>query len=145
MFDILKVKGTLRLVKYDKNGRIVDDTRINNLIVDKGLEMAAKLLNGISTNPFNYIAIGNGTTSPAASDTELESEIMRVEASPSYEPFKSIFSCLIQFSSSTSISEAGIFDASSGGNMLSRVTFATKNFDAGESLGVYWSIEHNRS
>ena len=44
-------------------------------LVNKGLEMKAKLLNGVSTAPFTYIALGSGTTAEANDQTALVTEI----------------------------------------------------------------------
>ena len=41
----------------------------HNLVVTKGKEIAAKQLNGVTTTPVTAIAIGTGTTSPAAGNT----------------------------------------------------------------------------
>jgi len=146
MFELTRLKGIVTLLKFNKKGEIVEETRLNNLLVDTGLEYAAKLLNGVSTSPFQYIAIGSGSTSPQTTDTSLESEVDRVLASTSYEsPYKAKLTATFEFSSSVTIREAGIFNASSDGNMLSRITFADKSFDAGESLGIIWTIEISRS
>jgi len=146
MFDLARLKGTVTLLKFNKKGEIVEETRLNNLLVDTGLEYAAKLLNGVSTSPFQYIAIGSGSTSAQTTDTDLESEVDRTSASTFYEsPYKAKFTAIFNFTSSTTIREAGIFNDATGGNLLSRVTFADKNFDAGESLGVSWTIEIRRS
>jgi len=146
MLEFARLKGTVTLLKFNKKGEIVEETRLNNLLVDTGLEYAAKLLNGVSTSPFQYIAIGSGSTSPQITDTALESEIDRTSASTFYEsPFKANFTAIFNFSSSVTIREAGIFNDATSGNLLSRVTFAAKSFDAGESLGVAWTIEIKRS
>jgi len=146
MFELARLKGTVTLLKFNKKGEIVEETRLNNLLVNTGLEYAAKLLNGVSTSPFQYIAIGSGSTSPQTTDTALESEVDRTVANTSYEsPYKAKFTAIFNFTSFTTIREAGIFNDSSGGNLLSRVTFAAKSFNAGESLGVSWTIEVKRS
>ena len=144
--DIFRVRGTLVLLKFDRQGKIVEETRICNLIVNQGLEYTSKLLNGVSTTPFKYIAIGSDDTPPQVTDVSLSNEVMREAASCIYEAdFKAKLTAVFNFTSFTSVKESGIFDSSSGGHMLSRVTFATKNFNAGEFLGIVWTIEITRS
>jgi len=146
MNDLFKLKGVITLIKFDKNGNIVKEWRHSNLIVNTGLERAAKLLIGLETTPFQYIAIGSSSTAPSNGDTTLGNEVDRVLAGASYEsPFKAKLTGIFTFNSSVTIREAGIFDSLSGGTLLSRVTFSDKNFTAGESVGIIWTIELSRS
>ena len=75
MRDRSILEGYLTLLKYDKDGKCIDETRLHNLIVDTGLEYNAKLLIGVSTDTFKYIAIGSdntaATTSPIGSSANL--------------------------------------------------------------------------
>ena len=146
MQEFFKLKGYLTLLKFDKTGKIIEETRLNNLIVDKGLEYSAKLLNGVSTDAFKYIAIGSDNTAATIADTTLATEVDRVLASSVYEAsFKAKLTGLFSFGAPVTIREAGIFDDATVGNMLSRVTFADKSFLAGESFGIVWTIEISRS
>jgi len=146
MFDQFKLKGYLTLLKFDKNGLCVDETRLSNLIVDQGLEFTSKLLNGVSTDAFKYVAIGSNDTAAAVSDTALNTEEEIMLATATYEAdFKSKLTAIFTFTGTVTIKEAGIFDAASSGSLLSRVVFADKTFEDGESLGVIWTIEMSRS
>lgn len=51
-----------------------------NLIVDQGLNLLADLLAGETVNPdgLSHVALGAGTTPPAAGDTQLEDERYRI-------------------------------------------------------------------
>jgi hypothetical protein len=55
------------------------------------------------------------------------------------------WSAVFSFTASYALSEAGIFDASTGGNMLSRVTYPTLNVVSGDSLVINWKVQMGRA
>ncbi|HQJ88725.1 MAG TPA: hypothetical protein PLY91_09320 [Methanoregulaceae archaeon] len=110
-------------------------------ITDKGLECKAKLLNGVSTTPFIYIALGSSNTPEATNQTALGSELTtggaaRKVATCGYESgYKSVWSAAFSFTDTLTIYEVGIFDEGSGGNMYSRHVFSMpKNVENGETI-----------
>jgi len=137
------LRGEFELIGRDKNGKIKFREKHKNLIVNKGKEIAAKLLNGVVTNFFDYIQIGTGTTSPAATDTALAAYYSEGAASLSYEAdYKAKFAHTFTFTEAVTIRESGVFDGphSAGPNMLARQTFSGKAMASGESLEVVWTI-----
>ena len=96
--------------------------------------------------PFDYIAIGTGTTAESASDTALVNEIQRAAAvgsrvtvnvtNDTLQLVKDAFT----FGASYSITESGVFNASTGGTMLCRKTFDAINVTADDTLKVTWKI-----
>jgi len=135
--ETLKLKGKAEICLI-KNGKIIEKEVIDNLIVSAGKTRVANLIGGTNTTYFNYIAIGTGTTSPSDSDTALENEVKRKQATVSNNNNQEIFEATFDFDSSESyaITEAGIFDSASGGTMLDRLTFSAKNVDIDTSLMV---------
>jgi len=135
--ETLKLKGRAEICLI-KNGKIIEKEVIDNLIVSAGKTRVANLIGGTNTTYFNYIAIGTGTTSPSDSDTALENEVKRKQATVSNNNNQEIFEATFDFDSSESyaITEAGIFDSASGGTMLDRLTFSAKNVDIDTSLYV---------
>jgi len=113
-------------------------------LTNAGLEGIAKLLNGVSTAPFKYVAVGSGITAEAIDQTELADEITtnglgRAEATCGYEATgKATWSKeLVSTADGMQISEVGIFDAASDGNMLMRHKYTSaKALDNTESLTV---------
>jgi len=139
----ITIVGEVELISRDKNGRIVDRRKMKNIVVNKGKELMAKLLNGLSNKYFKYIQIGTGTTAPSSSDTALESFYAEKEAACSYQPnFKAIFSATFTFGETVTISESGVFNDAKAASpdMLCRQTFAGKTYTSGESLEVVWTI-----
>jgi len=144
MKQSVKFKGIFEITVRRKDGRIEREV-IENIITDVGLSKVAGLINGQNTTPFKYIAIGTGTTAPTAGDTALESEYARKEATTRLETTNvtddtAVLEATFDFTESVTISEAGVFDASAGGNMLARQTFTGKSMEAGDSLTVTYKI-----
>jgi len=149
--ETLKLKGSFVLEVLGKEGVVKERREVKNVITDVGKAQVAGLINGVVTTPFKYIAIGSGTTSPTASDTALEAEVKRklatvdrvttnVTNDTAY--LEATFSSADGLSGSMSITESGVFDADTGGNMLCRQTFSAVNvnWDAGDQLTIKWKI-----
>ncbi|MCD6255588.1 MAG: hypothetical protein J7J44_04865 [Deltaproteobacteria bacterium] len=146
----IKVKGELELVVFDKYGNVKDRRHIKNVITDVGKAQVAGLINGAVTTQFKYIAIGTGTTAASSSDTALETEthreladtLDRVTTTVTNDTAR-LIKTFSGYTGSESITESGVFDASTGGNMLCRRTFSALNidWDAGDSLQITWKIQ----
>lgn len=113
-------------------------------LVDKGIEMVAKLVNGVSAAPFTYVAVGSGTTAEADDQTALVTEhaasgLARAAATCSYEATGKA-KWVHEFTAaadSLAVNEVGVFNAASAGDMLMRHKYAsTKTLDTGETLTV---------
>jgi len=116
------LRGELELVVRDKHGKVKDRRVLKNLIVNVGKAQVAGLINGDVTTPFKYIAIGTGTTSPAATDTGLENETHREQADTIDRVTTSVTNDTARliktfsgYSGSEAITESGVFDAASLG------------------------------
>lgn len=147
-----KLLGELALTVRDAEGRVKDRRVLRNVITNAGKAQVAGLINGVVTTPFKYVAIGTGTTSETASDTALEYEIKRKAGSTSRTTtsvtndtavVEATFSSADGLSGSHAVTEAGLFDADTGGNMLCRKTFGALNinWDAGDSLTITWKVQ----
>jgi len=121
-------------------------------IVNSGLEYEAKLLVGVSTDPFIYIALGSGTTAEANDQTALIAEIdsnggARAGGTPSYEAdYKAKVTKTFTASGDLTVNECGLFDAASNGHMYARAKFAsTKNLATGDTLQITFTITKGRA
>ena len=133
-------------IKHIRNGEVIDHRVLPNLITNAGKAQVAGLINGVVTDYFDYIAIGTGTTAPSASDTALEGEVARGSAdrsrvTTSVTNDTAQFVYTFTFDSSYAITESGVFDADSGGNMLCRQTFSEINVASGDSLQITWKVQ----
>lgn len=138
----LKLKGDVALVLRDKNGNVKEERKINNLIVDTGLNFICDRMKDDET-AMTHMALGSGTTSPAAGNTALESQLGSREALDSSTVTNNQIVYISSFEAGDAtgaVSEAGIFNAASGGTMLCRVTFAVVNKAADDVLSINWTI-----
>ena len=180
-FDPLKVSivGWVEVIVCDRLGRpkyvvtlargnpapvvpkgVLPETQVlyyfrKNVVTNAGLAEIIKLVFNLGGTPFKYLAIGTGTTSESVTDTALEAEVARKEASVSQTTtnvegdtalLEATFSSQDGLSGSMEISEAGVFNAASGGVMLARKTFnpVPVNFDAGDSITIRYYIQMSR-
>jgi hypothetical protein len=125
-------------VRDAKTGELKDFREVHNLIVTSGKNLllaadgAAKYVKN-----FDRIAIGTGTTDPSASDTALQTEVARSAQKTPTNPSANTYQVQHTFPAGTgtgAITECGLFDANSSGNMLNRSEFAAVNKGAGDEL-----------
>jgi hypothetical protein len=114
---------------------------MTSMIMDVGLAEKAKLLNGISTTPFMWMALGTSGTAPVATQTALGAEITtnggaRKAATCGYETgYITVWSAVFSFTGSLAIHELAILNALTGGVMyLRHVWPAVKNVENGENI-----------
>jgi len=117
--------------------------------------MVRLIFAGLTEDKFGYLAIGSGTTSESATDTALEYEVARKTASVSQTTtsitddtalLEATFSSADGLSGSMNISETGIFNASSGGDLLARKVFSAVpvDWDAGDTLTIRYYVQMSR-
>lgn len=142
MNDGLKLRGDVALVLRDKDGNVKDERNIKNLIVDSGLNFICDRMKNDET-AMTHMALGSGSTAAAAGDTSLGSQLGSREALDSDTVSSNTITYTASFEASDAtgaVTEAGIFNASSGGTMLCRTVFAVVNKGADDSLSVTWTI-----
>ena len=131
--DNVKVSGKVRLVLKDKNGKVKESREIKNLLVSSGLEFICSRMAGTSASVMSHMALGSGTTTPAAGQTDLVSILGSREALDSTTASSNTITYVSSFEAGDgtgAVTEAGIFNASSGGTMLCRTIFAVVNKEA---------------
>ena len=144
----LRVGGYPTLQLFGPDGREKDRREATNLVVNTGMELIAdKLINSANIDVPNYMAIGEGTTTPAVTDTALEAELSPrrgffdsfVETSP--DPISAVYVSIFGDGEATgAITEAGIFVSQAGGVMTNRVTFPVINKLADDNLQITWRL-----
>jgi hypothetical protein len=121
------------------NNEVVQET--NNLVVTAGKEWVADRMNNANT-VMTHMAVGTGTTAAAAGDTALGTQLDRNALTSTTVTNNTIeYSCTWAAGDGTgAITEAGIFDASTGGDMLARTVFSVVNKGAADSMTITWTI-----
>lgn len=142
IIDGLKAKGTLDIVVRGPDGNIKDEKKVENLIVDTGLDYIASRMSGTSESVMSHMAVGTGSTAAAAADTALGTELAR-QSLTSTTVTDNAIAYVASYAAGTatgSLTEAGIFNASSSGTMLCRTVFGTVTKAADDSMTITWTI-----
>lgn len=106
-----------------------------------GLEFCVARLASAATDVMSHMAIGSGTTAAVAGDTALGSELARVALTATVTGNSIKYVGIWNAGVGTgSVSEAGIFNAVSGGTMLCRSAFSALDKTADDSLQIEWTV-----
>lgn len=148
-----KASGELKIVLRDENGSIKDERRVKNLIVNSGLEYIVSRMKDATATAMSHMEVGTGSTAAAAGDTALGAAVSgaRVALDSTTIPDGTPDDDLVYvatFGAGTgtdALTEAGIFNASSGGTMLCRTVFSAVNKGANDSLEITWTISLSAS
>jgi|TARA_R110000737_G_C14532845_1_gene477532 hypothetical protein len=141
MKEDLKIKGDVILTLTDESGNLKQRQEIKNLVVTDGLNyISNKIVTSATT--MSRMAVGTGSTAASAGQTTLVTELDRntfssVSASNGVCTFNAQWAA---GDATGAITEAGIFNAASGGDMLCRTVFDTVNKAAGDSLAITWVV-----
>ena len=142
----LKLSGQLNIVLKDKAGNIKDERNVKNLVVNKGLEYIASRMKDTTKSVMSHMALGSGTTSAAASQTDLVTLLGSREALDSTtisgtNNEKIVYVAAFEAGDATgAVTEAGIFNAATSGDMLCRTVFSVVNKAADDTMSVTWTI-----
>ena len=110
-----------------------------------GFDFIADAIGKSASRPsvMGFIALGTGTTAAAASQSALVSELDRNAATYAHTTGTKAFSFTADFPAGDgtgAITEAGVFNAASGGIMLDRVVFPVVNKGADDSLTAVFTF-----
>jgi len=146
MWAKMSLRDVCEVVMRRIDGRVESYGRYEDIITNAGLAEVAKLIGAdLGGVKFGYIAIGSGTTAPAATDTALEFETHRASATVTQTTTTvtgdtAQFEYTFSFTASYAISESGVFNDPTAGVMLCRQTFPVINVVSGDALTVTWKI-----
>jgi len=135
---------------YDSTGKLLSKSEVDNLIVDRGLDcMGDYIWTDLSlcagTADFDYIEIGSSSTSPTATDTALNTSLCaRLQdatvVGDSGTSGEITATISVAFSGATctgTAREAGLFNASTGGDMMSHtLVIPPTNLISGDTFTV---------
>lgn len=136
--DGLKFKGSLTLTLQKANGD-VEVVRKDNIIVNAGFDFICDAVGKSASRPnvMSHIAVGTGTTTPAASQTALVAELARQAATYAHTAGTQVMTFTTTYNpgvATGAITEAGVFNAASAGIMLDRVLFNVINKGVDDTL-----------
>lgn len=138
----IKATGRLSVILKDTDGTVKEERSIENLVVTTGLEFIASRMKDATDTAMGYMAIGTGTTAAAAGDTTLGTELDR-NALTSTTVTSNEIAYVASWAAGDgtgAITEAGLFNAASAGDMLARTVFSVVNKAANDTLSITWTI-----
>jgi hypothetical protein len=138
----VEIVGRWEAILRGPNGELKDSVKGKNVVCDNGKEWLASFLSSAaaaaSTMTMQYIAVGSDSTSEAASNTALGTELSRHTGTVSYVS-NQIYQVTATFATGSgtgAIVEYGLFSSNSAGTMLSRDTEDVINKGANDTLTV---------
>ncbi len=146
------VTGYVTLQVFDtETGMLKYKIENHNLVVDGGLDEMAQAVfgvGGVGTTNFDFIEIGIGVVAPTATDVALGTSACAriqdvapdVNSATSGETSVSVISSFDGATCAGAITEAGIFNVISAGQMLARSTFGAVTIASGDTLNVNYTI-----
>jgi len=143
--DTFAMKGDLTItVKDAATGTIKDQRELKNLVVTAGKGFIASRMAAASASVMGWIAVGTDSTAAAVGNTALGTEVARVATTVSGGTVSTnTVTYVSTFPAGTgtgALVEAGIFNASSAGTLLSRTVFSVVNKGAADEMTITWVI-----
>ena len=138
----IALNGILTITKYNSKKEIISETTVPNLVVTVGKNHIAQRLYTNSESLMSHMGIGSNNTTSALTNTTLGTQLARavlttVSVSGSNVTFASTFGAGI---GTGSITEAGIFNASTAGTMLCRTTFPVITKSSSDTIAIAWTV-----
>ena len=115
---------------------------VPNLVVTDGKQFVASRMKDTTKAAMSHMAIGTGSTAAAAADSALGSQADR-NALTSTTVSGAAVTYVASFGAGEgtgAITEAGLFNASSSGDMLCRTVFAVVNKGQNDAMSITWTV-----
>lgn len=144
--DTVKSTGKLYIVLRDINGNIKEERYVNNLVVTVGKNVIAARLQGTSVGVMTHMGLGTSAATPLVADTALGAAIVGSRIALDVSGGTVVTNTVTYAATFGSgvgtgaVTEAGIFSASSGGNMLCRTSFSAVNKDVSDTMSISWAV-----
>lgn len=136
--DSIKATGFVVLQLFGPDG-MVKETRVANTVTTAGKNgLADQILASPSLGKPTHAALGTGSPGATALGTELDRN-----AFTSKTRSNAVVTMVTDWAAGDgtgAITEAGLFDASSSGNMWCSASFSVVNKAAGDSLTLTWTL-----
>jgi len=143
------IKGVVTAVLRGPDGKIKQEQTVDNLVVTGGLGFITSRMLAASATVMSHIGVGTTNTAPATAQTALLAEVgTRASVGSPTQVTTTVTNDTVQFlatfasgNATGALVEAGIFNASTAGTMLSRVIFSVINKGANDSLDITWKLQ----
>lgn len=137
--DELHFEWNMHLKHFGPDGQLKDERFIHNTVTTAGKNgVADQILASPTLGKPTHMAVGTGTPSGTALGTELDRN-----AFTSKTRSNAVVTMVGDWAAGDGTgawTEAGIFDASSSGNMWTSATFSVVNKAAGDAISISWTL-----
>lgn len=146
--DPISIVGEIRAELFAADGSLKEIVEVPNLVVKTGKDFIASRMVGTAKAIMSHMAIGIGSTGALDGDLTLGNEAARVVLTSSTvgaTPNENIVTYVATFGPSvpgvsSAITEAGIFNDGTAGDMLCRTTFGVITKGVDDTLTITWTI-----
>lgn len=146
--DTLKASGELTIALFDEHGNKYFEKTEKNLVVLVGREwIAARMKDTGIPVQITHMEIGQGTTAPSASNTTIEIPFAPQARVANSVAGGTVVSNTVTYTATFpagtgtgTVTEAALFNNSTAGTMLSRVTFPAIGKVSTDSMAISWGI-----
>ena len=138
----LKFTGVVTIRRFnEKTGETLEERVIKNLVVTAGLAWIASRMLGAPA-VMSHMAVGTGAVAAADANTALGAELTRVAlaSSTAVGGVVTYVASLPAGTATGALTEAGLFNAPTGGTMLARTVFPVVNKGANDAISITWAI-----
>lgn len=133
------IQYTTHLILKDKNGNVKDERLIHNTVTTAGKNMIAdRLLASPSLGVPTHMAVGTGTGGTTTLNTETDRNALTSKSRSN--AVVTMVGDWAAGDATAAITEAGVFDASSNGNMHLYQSFSVINKGASDTLSISWAL-----
>jgi hypothetical protein len=143
----VRLSGRVKVQLFDEKGLARQEVVTGNLVVSTGLYHMADQLAAKAQAAMSHMAVGAGTTAPAAGDTALGNQTEDRHAVDSKTQGGGGNANRVTYQASWAaghatgaITEAGIFNSDSAGQMLCRATFPVINKGESDAMVLTWEL-----
>ena len=141
----LKATGTVRIVKTNASGIVIQDFEVPNQVVTAGKSFIAASMIKLTTNSparMTHMGIGTGSTAVDATNTTLQAQTTRQSVTGTVSANTVTYTASFPAGvGDGAIVEAGIFnEGTTVGTMLCRTTFPVVTKAAGDTISITWLV-----
>lgn len=142
----VKAKGEVQFDLFDKNGDLSASQSLN-LVVAVGLAFITNRIIGTASPVMSHMGVGANAVAAASANTALGAQLSRVALTSQTRVTTSTLNDAVQYVASFgpgvgtgAITEAGLFNAATAGEMLARTVFGVINKGVDDSLTITWKV-----
>ena len=140
----LNFKGKIKFRNYVTlpGGRTITlhEWTKHNLITNQGKTLFARRIGGDTHAAITHMAIGTGSTAPAAGNTILQTETTRLTCTNVVDGYSTVFSAIFSSAQINTTTEVGLFNAASGGTLACRAVYSPISVPGGTNMAIDYTV-----